>query len=258
MKPIGRPRPGFPCWVSLAAPSLRAAQEFYTAVLGWTWRPTGLGEEFRTALFGGAPVAGVGALANSLMGAVAWTPFFAVADADATAARIRERGGTVGVGPLPFGTGRRAGLAADPEGAVFGFWTGEALPGWPSGPEKGAPAWLELRTRDALAAALFYGEVFGWASPEGNCSVEYENDEVIVREEGRKLAVVHGGAVEQAPDPRVRPRWYIHFRVPDVTAAVAAARAAGGTVALPPDASATGRQAILCDPDGGLFTVTAV
>ncbi|MGW4078953.1 VOC family protein [Streptomyces asiaticus] len=257
MKPIGQARPGFPCWVSLAAPSLQAAQEFYTAVLGWTWRPTGLGEEFRTALFGGAPVAGVGALADSLRGAAAWTPFFAVADADATAAHIRERGGTVGVGPLPFGTGRRAALAADPDGAVFGFWTGEALPGQPSGPAEGAPAWLELRTRDAFAAALFYGEVFGWAAPEGSCTVEYENDEVIVREEGRKLAVVHGGAVEQAPDPRVRPRWYVHFRVPDVTAAVAAARAAGGTVALPPDASSTGRQAILCDPDGGLFTVTA-
>ncbi|MBA6436077.1 VOC family protein [Streptomyces sp. GMR22] len=257
MKPIGQARPGFPCWVSLAAPSLQAAQEFYTAVLGWTWRPTGLGEEFRTALFGGAPVAGVGALADSLRGAAAWTPFFAVADADATAAHIRERGGTVGVGPLPFGTGRRAALAADPDGAVFGFWTGETLPGRPSGPAEGAPAWLELRTRDAFAAALFYGEVFGWAAPEGSCTVEYENDEVIVREEGHKLAVVHGGAVEQAPHPRVRPRWYVHFRVPDVTAAVAAARAAGGTVALPPDASSTGRQAILCDPDGGLFTVTA-
>ncbi|OPF71709.1 bleomycin resistance protein [Streptomyces antioxidans] len=264
--------------MSLAVPSLGAAQQFYTAVLGWTWRPTGPGEGFRTALFGGAPVAGVGALANSLRGAVAWTPFFAVADADATAAHIRERGGTVGVGPLPFGTGRRAGLATDPDGAVFGFWTGEALPGWPSGPEgpsgpsgpegaegpltpggsgEGAPARLELRTRDAFAAALFYGELFGWASPESTCSVEYANDEVIVCEEGRKLAVIHGGAVEQAPDPRVRPRWYVHFRVPDVTAAVAAARAAGGTVALPPDASPTGGQAILCDPDGGLFTVTA-
>ncbi|BBJ39185.1 hypothetical protein SSPO_019030 [Streptomyces antimycoticus] len=256
MKPIGHARPGFPCWVSLAAPSLQAAQKFYTAVLGWTWRPTGVGEEFRTALFGGAPVAGVGALASSFRSAAAWTPFFAVEDADATAARIHERGGTVGVGPLPFGPGRRAALAADRDGAVFGFWAGEALPGWPSGPD-GAPAWLALRTRDAFAAALFYGEVFGWASPESSCSVEYENDEVIVREAGRKLAVVHGGAVEQAPDPEVRPRWYVHFRVPDVAAAVAAARAAGGTVALAPTASPAGRQAILRDPDGGLFTVTA-
>ncbi|WNE94899.1 VOC family protein [Streptomyces luomodiensis] len=256
MKPVGQARPGFPCWVSLAARSLQAAQEFYTAVLGWTWRSTGLDEEFRTALFGGAPVAGIGELANSLRGAVAWTPFFAVADADATAARIHERGGTVGVGPLAFGPDRRAALAADPDGAVFGFWEGEALPGWAAEPDS-APAWLELRTRDAFAAALFYGEVFGWAAPEGPCSVEYENDEVIVGEAERKLAVIRGGAVEQAPDPRVRPRWYVHFRVPDVTAAVAAARAAGGTVALPPAPSAAGRQATLRDPDGGLFTVTA-
>lgn len=40
-------------------------------------------------------------------------------------------------------------------------------------------------------------------------------------------------------------------------AAVAATRAAGGTVALAPTASPTGRQAILRDPDGGLFTATA-
>ncbi|MGP3942770.1 VOC family protein [Streptomyces sp. 6N106] len=200
-------------------------------------------------------MAGVGELAASLQAAHSWTPFFAVDDAGAIAARIHERGGTVAVGPLSLGIGRAA-LAADRDGAVFGFWEGATPPGWSVGRGR-APAWLELRTRDALAAALFYGEVFGWASEGGLCSVRYEHDEVIVYEAECKVASLRGKAVEAAPDPQLRPRWYVHFRVSDVDAAVAAARAAGGTVATAPTDLSAGRQATLRDPDGGLFLVTA-
>ncbi len=41
--------------------------------------------------------------------------------------RIRERGAISEVGPLSFGTGRAA-PAADPDGAVFGFWQGKVIP----------------------------------------------------------------------------------------------------------------------------------
>ncbi|QKV97370.1 VOC family protein [Streptomyces sp. NA02950] len=254
----GDGRPCSPCWVDLTTPDLRTTQEFYGAVLGWTWRPSEAGGGFRVALSGGDPVASVGEAASGLRAAAHWTPFFATGGADAIAARIHERGGTVGVGPLPFGTGRVA-LASDPHGAVFGFWEDAVFPGWPPGRDS-SPAWLELRTRDAFAAALFYGEVFGWTTEGSTCSVEYEDEEVVVWQAGRKAAAIRGGAVEAAPDPRVRPRWCVHFHVADVDAAVAAARAAGGTVDVAPAASSssgTGREAALRDPIGGRFGVTA-
>ncbi|MFD9637442.1 VOC family protein, partial [Streptomyces violascens] len=103
------------------ARDLDAALDFYGATMGWTFRTGSLGEEFRVALADGVPVAGIGALAPSLQVAVAWTPYFAVEDADVTAARIRERGATVAVGPVALHTGRGA-LAADRDGAVFGIW----------------------------------------------------------------------------------------------------------------------------------------
>ncbi|GAA2606600.1 VOC family protein [Streptomyces tubercidicus] len=247
---------GAPCWVSLMAHDLEGAQEFYTAVLGWRFRAGGLGEEFSIALSDGQPVASIGALAQSFQVAVAWTSYFAVDNADDTAGRIRERGATVAVGPLKIGPGRAA-LAADPDGATFGFWEGQTL-AWSIG-QGNAPVGLELRTRDAFAAAIFYAEVFDWASGEpGGCDVTYEHDQVIVSDATHTVATLRGGAVESAPDPRVRPLWHVHFPVRDIEKVAATAVAAGGTVTpVTPTADGEGCQAVVRDPDGGLFTVTS-
>ncbi|MEU4269956.1 VOC family protein [Streptomyces sp. NPDC026092] len=236
------------------ARDLGAAEAFYGGVFGWEFRPTRLGEEFSVALHDGAPVAGIGALAPRLAVAVAWTPYFAVDDADVTAARIRERSATVAVGPLRFGTGRAA-LASDREGAVFGIWEGEIIPDWSVG-KGGAPAWLELRTRNAFDAAIFYAEVLDWAGElPGCCQVSYEDDHVVLSHADITVARLYGGAVEDAPDPQVRPRWHVHFRVPDIDEAVEAAIRLGGTTASPARPSGNGRSVALRDPDGALFTV---
>ncbi|MFG2873586.1 VOC family protein [Streptomyces sp. NPDC048337] len=238
------------------AQDLDSAQRFYGAVLGWDFRPTTLGDGIMVALLDGAPVAGVGALGGGPGVPVLWTPYFAVEDADATASRIRERGATMAVGPLAFGTGRAA-LAADPAGAVFGFWQSEVVPDWSVGRGSG-PAWLELRTRDAFAAAIFYGEVLDWGSERpGSCTVSYEHDHVVLRQGHDTVARISGGALEAAPDPEVRPRWHVHFRVPDLESAIEAAARLGGRTASPVQTSGTSRWVVLADPDGALFTVVA-
>jgi predicted enzyme related to lactoylglutathione lyase len=244
---------GAPCWVSLMTRDLKAAEEFYGAVLGWQFRATELGEDFAIALHRGSPVAGIGALAPALQLAVAWTPYFAVTDADETAARIRERSGTIAVGPLPFVVGRGA-LAADRDGAVFGIWEGKLVDDWEAWRDH-APAWIGLQTRDAFEAAIFYGEVLGWASGHpGGCEVEYENETVVLRNGGHIVGRLSSGALEAAPDPLVRPRWQVHFRVADVRRCVQVARAQGGTV-IAQEMTPLGPEATLRDPDGGLFTV---
>ncbi|MFF4404199.1 VOC family protein [Streptomyces sp. NPDC001404] len=256
MSASDRAGPGMPCWVSLLTGDLAAAQRFYAAVLGWTFRLGSLGEDFSVALAGGKPVAGVGEVARRMGVAVSWTCYFAVDDADLVAARVRERGGTVAVGPLAVGQGRAV-LAADPAGAVFGFWEGKVLRGWHIGSGV-APAWLELRTRDAFASAVFYGEIFDWDNRPDLCEVRYEDEAVMVRAGSRTVACLRGGAIEAAPDPRVRPRWHVYFRVDDVEKAVEAALEGGGSVASEPGAGSgrIGREATLCDPEGGMFTVT--
>lgn len=245
---------GAPCWISLMTHDLPGAQAFYGAVLGWQFRPARIGDEFSTAMLEGTPVAGLGTLGATLQAPVAWTPYFAVADADETASRIRERSATVAVGPLTFPTGRGA-LAADRDGAVFGIWEGQLISDWQTW-RKEAPAWLRLRTRDALEAAIFYGQVLDWAcGRRGSCQVDYERDEVVLRQEGHVLARLSSGAVETAPDPMIQPRWHVIFPVTDVSATVEAARRNGGFV-LEQRYTRDGEEATLRDPDGALFTVT--
>ncbi|MFJ2588531.1 VOC family protein [Streptomyces sp. NPDC087538] len=247
------PVAGAPCWVSLMARDLRAAQSFYSDVMGWTFRPSTLGSSFSVALAHGERIAGIGCCPGAGHPAV-WTPYFAVRDADETASRISERGATLAVGPLVLGEGR-AGIAADRDGAVFGFWEGPALT-WSVGHGKD-PVRLDLWTRDAFDAAIFYAEVFDWARPPGGCTVEYAQDHIIVQAAGRTVATLRGGGDEAGPDPRVRPRWNVHFRVRDSEQAAAAAVMAGGeSLPVPSPAGAPDGAFTIRDPDGALFSLS--
>ncbi|MGW2177457.1 VOC family protein [Streptomyces sp. NPDC001732] len=249
------PVTGAPCWVNLLTRDLSATQAFYAAVLGWKFRESALGDDFSVALSQDEPVAGIGCCPGEGHPPV-WTPYFAVKDADETAGRISERGATLAVGPLPLGEGR-AGIAADRDGAVFGFWEGPAL-SWPVGPY-GAPVRLDLRTRDAFDAAIFYAEVFDWARPPGGCTVDYAQDHIVVQAAGRTVATLRGGGVEDAPDPKVRPRWNVDFRVQDRGRAAAAAVAAGGESSPVPSLTGAPEDAcVIRDSDGALFTVSGV
>lgn len=249
-----RPVSGAPCWVSLATCDMEKAQEFYGPTLGWTFRPGRLGEDFCVALADGVPVAGIGAVSGRLGVAVAWTPFFGVSSADTAASRIRERGATLAVGPIALGDGRAA-LAADPGGATFGLWEGSVHSSWHA-VHGSPPARLELRTRDAFAAAMFYGEVLEWASERpGHCEVGYRDDAVTVEYGPHTVATIRGGGVESAPDPHVRPRWHVSFSVDDVDEAVRVAVESGGGVVVAARDAPAGRTAILRDRQGGLFTV---
>lgn len=241
---------GAPCWVSLTSRDLPAAENFYREVLGWTWRSTTLGERFRIALADGAPVAGVADESSEWPMPVVWTPYFAVRSADEAVSRVRERGATAAVGPLSFPPGRAA-LLADRDGAAFGVWEGELVSGWEAW-RRVAPAFVRLCTRDAFEAAIFYGQVLDWASDRpGGCEVHYEGDEVVLRSDGDVVARISSGALEEAPDPTIRPHWQVHFAVPDVAACAEAAPKHGGSV-LRQD----GGEAVLCDPDGAHFTVS--
>ncbi len=246
---------GAPCWVSLMARDLDAATGFYGPLLGWRFEPgpERLGPYLRV-FSGHSEVAGIGEVARRWELAVSWTTYFGTENADKTADAIRERGGTVGVGPLEFDAGRLA-LAADPAGASFGLWEGVRRPGHRRLPA-GSPVWIQLRTRDAFASAIFYGGVFGWDNAgQDRYEIVWEHDRVVLRVDGEATAALSGGGTEAAADPRIRPRWHVYFSVDDVDATVEEAVKLGGEITGEPENSAYGRIAGLRDPEGGLFSL---
>ncbi|MGW2181622.1 VOC family protein [Streptomyces sp. NPDC001732] len=243
---------GAPCWASLATSDTEAAQRFYGAVLGWVFRRTSLGEDFRMALSGGVPTASLGCTAPALQVALDWTPYFSVPDAGGTAARIMERSGTIAVGPVRLPLGRGV-LAADREGNRFGIWEGPLITDWDSW-RTHRPWRLELHAGDMFEAAIFYGEVLEWACGRpGCCEVRYENGGVTLRDVGSPAArIVPVGS--PLSGERARPGWHLYFPVPDAeSAAAAACRYGGGVVGR--SAEKNRRTVLLHDLHGAVFGV---
>jgi uncharacterized protein len=110
--------PGALTWNEITSSDLEAALPFYEAVLGLSARSMPMGDAEYTMLYAGDAVVG-GATPPHTDGVPNhWHVWFAVANADATAAAATAGGGRMLVAPTDMAIGRIATIA-DPQGAVF-------------------------------------------------------------------------------------------------------------------------------------------
>lgn len=259
-----RQLPGTPCWASLLVRELSRSQEFYHKLFGWEFYsgPEQPGPYVR-ALAEGHEVAGLGEIVPGRHLNVAWLPYMASDDADATAGMIRERGGTVAVGPLDADDAGRMAIAADTAGASFGVWQPAPQPDSlnPATAEvPGAPVWYELITRDCSVPGSFYPAVFGY-QPEGiggdsgNGEQVDGDDYLTLHVNGVPVAGIRG--VGDAL-PRDRgPYWKTYFAVADTDDVARRITELGGAIVHLPADTPPGRVATAADPEGAQFSVIA-
>lgn len=246
--------PGTPCWVDLATPDVEATAEFYGALFGWEVPELPNSAEmggYRRAKKAGRDVAGVYSLMEEGQHP-AWATYVSVSDAAASAALIKESGGTEIVAPMDVaGLGHMA-VFADPTGAVFGIWQPGTFTGAELVNEPGTFGWNELNTRDRVASKEFYGAVFGWGFDEeesaraGTYTVWKVGDAMV------------GGMLDMNAIPvpdEVPPHWLVYFTVEDTDATVEKAKAGGGSVMVGPMDIPVGRFAVLADQFGAPFAV---
>ncbi|MGW1077616.1 VOC family protein [Streptomyces sp. NPDC002537] len=138
-------------------------------------------------------------------------------------------------------------VVADPGGARVGIWQPEALLGADVTGQPGSMYWNELQTHDADRARGFYGRVFGWTAPEAPASDRYVD--------WRAQGLPCGGMT--LVDSRTPARWLTHIGVMDCDAAAEKCEELGGTVRTSPADTPRGRSAVLSDPQGAVFAVTA-
>ncbi|WP_327682980.1 VOC family protein [Kitasatospora sp. NBC_00458] len=239
---------GGPCWVEHGSAEPAAAQRFYGELFGWRpeadERPEAGGYTFMR--LDDAIAASVSPLYGEGQ-PTAWSVSFMVADADASAARIAEAGGSVIVQPtaaLDFG---RFAIAADPSGAVFGLWQAGRLVGAEVLNAPGALGWVELLTRDPDGAVAFYPAVFGWTVAP---SEQYTQWGLAGEDFGGMLAMG-----EEFP-PQVPPHWLPYFAVADVDVTAFRAGNLGADVLMAPTSVPDGpRIAVLRDPQGAAFGI---
>jgi predicted enzyme related to lactoylglutathione lyase len=245
--------PGTPSWVDLGSPDLDASVEFYSGLFGWEVPASENIEQtggYRRATKDGADVAGMMPLMQEGQ-PPAWSTYVSVADADATAAAVKEAGGAVFAEPMDVMDLGRMAIFADPTGAVFGVWQPGTFPGAGIVNEPGALTWNELGTRDVAAAKAFYAAVFGWGFEDEEMGEMGTYTVIKLGEESVGGLLDIAGRV---PD-EVPAHWLAYFAVENTDAAVQTLKAAGGDVAAGPIDIPAGRFAVVRDPAGAAFAV---
>jgi len=231
---------GTPSWVDLGSPDIEASVAFYSSLFGWEVadaHPDAGG--YRLAHLRGRTVAGIGPQMGPMS---AWTTYMATDDADATAAAVKDNGGTVMMGPMDvMGQGRMA-IAMDPEGAAFGLWQAALHTGAQLVNEAGAFGWNELWTRNPDQAKTFYPAVLGYTVDDATMA-----GYTLWQVDGKMVA----GAMAMPADmpPRVPAHWAVYFGAEDADAAAAKVTELGGMVVKEPfDVPGVGRLAMVHGP----------
>ena len=251
MSRIDSPQPlGTPTWIDLGIPDLDRAMEFYGAVFGWDFE-VGPEETGRYTMCrrDGRAVAAIMPNQDPAASDFWWQVYLATDDCDATAKRVTDAGGTLVQPPDDVMEQGRMAIAIDPVGAQFGLWQAGTFVGAGLVDQLGALLRNDLVTPTPEPARGFYAAVFDFTL-DGNPDLPGLDFTFLRRPDGHEIGGIVGVPSAAASS------WGTLFEVADTDAAVASARAAGGTATDPQDFP-YGRTAQITDPFGAVFDVGA-
>jgi predicted enzyme related to lactoylglutathione lyase len=266
---------GVPCWVDTSQPDPDAAAEFYGGLFGWEFEdamPPGASATYLIARIRGGDVAAVSSPPEGAPAQVVWNTYIWVEDADESAAKAGEAGGSVLNGPFDVMDAGRMAALADPEGSALCVWQARQHRGARVVNEPGALTFNVLNTRDPEAAKRFYGAVFGWttlalgSSEFWTLSPYGDYLEALTPGTRERTAELGAGGFEEVvaaitpiagDDADTLAHWGVTFSIEDADATVAKATELGGTVLVAPVDAPYSRLTVLRDPQGATFSATA-
>ena len=113
----------------------------------------------------------------------------------------------------------------------------------------GVPCWVDSGQPDPVAAAEFYGGLFGWRTEE-RMPAEAPGNYIVALLHDREVAAV-GSLPPEMPQEAA---WNTYICVESADESAAKARDAGGSVVIEPfDVFEAGRMAVIADPAGAAF-----
>jgi predicted enzyme related to lactoylglutathione lyase len=248
---------GRPLWYELMTTDMKAAEAFYTAVVGWTAAPfEGTPQPY--VLFkrsGEVPVAGLLNRPDDVKMPPFWAMYVGVATIEEGADHIKRLGGRELSPVIDVPTVGRMQMMSDPQGAAFYIYEAANTEQPPEGaPELGEGSWLELMTTDAPAAMQFYQELFAWEPTEAMDMGEMGKYQMFNRPHG----MIGGMMNKPASLAHVPPNWQIYFLVPDINDATERVKANGGRILNGPMEVPGGDWIVnAMDPQGAAFALHA-
>jgi predicted enzyme related to lactoylglutathione lyase len=248
-------------WYELMTTDTKAAEAFYTAVVGWTAKDSGMPGMAYTILWAGdATIAGLMALPDEVrkMGAPpAWSGYIAVDDVDAAVEKVKRLGGMIHMPPTDIPQVGRFAVAADPQGAVFLPFKPIPPATPPVVPAPGSPGtigWHELYASDWEKAFAFYSDMFGWKKDQAvEMGPGVGTYQLFTLASGGPAI---GGMFNKPAEVPVN-FWLYYFTVDGIDAAVERVNANGGKVLFGPMEVPGGAFIVQCqDPQGAMFALT--
>ncbi|RZS34688.1 hypothetical protein EV193_10836 [Herbihabitans rhizosphaerae] len=250
--PATEPAPqGTPCWLELGTTNLPACTDFYAGLLGWEYQPDDSG--YLTAHTDGVPAAGLYAFPDGPPLPTTWTLYLSVNNVANTAQRVTMLDGQVAVEPREIPGQGRLMIAADPTGALIGFWEPATM--WPFAQGgAGAFAWADLHTTDGKLADEFFVSLFSFDTEQVGDGIDY--DYTIWTLDGPSLL----GRLRMGAEfePGTPPHWMNYVGVSAALGVdLAATRAIqlGGRLHAEPFDSPYGRIAVIEDVAGGVLSL---
>jgi hypothetical protein len=240
-------------WYELMTTDIKAAQDFYGKVVGWTTEDVGQGAYFSFNTSEGG-VAGLLKAPEDAAGAgPVWLGYVAVDDTDDYARRFEAAGGTIHRPPTDIPGIGRFSVVADPQGAALALITplpradGGAPPAL-DGP--GYPSWRELVTTDGPSAMEFYSKMFGWEKSAGHDMGPMGVYQLFSYDGADR------GGIMTRPTHIPASFWGFYFGVEAIGAATERLKAGGGTVVNGPMQVPTGDWVVQArDPQGAAFAL---
>jgi len=246
---------GRPIWAELLTTDMKAAEAFYTHVVGWTIAPfegsTG-GPYDMWMRPNDVPVGGVMHIPEGMNFPPHWNFYVSVPNLDAAVSQIERLGGRSMSEVIAVPDVGRMSVMTDPQGAIFSIL--EPAPSSPGMPETkptvGDVSWYELYTTDAESGKKFYQTVFGWRETDIMDMGPMGKYHMF----GRQWPM--GGMMNKPKEiAHVPNHWLLYFNVPDVHAAVERVKAKGGQVLHTMEVPGGDWIAQCLDPQGAAFAV---
>ncbi len=236
------------CWIDLGTDDVPAAKAFYGELFGWEFEdlPTGEQGTYTVCRLRGKAVCGM----YDQAGEPGWGSYLSVANVDDATARARELGARVIVEPFDSPDGGRVATVRDPSGAVVSLSQPAEDLGAELVNEDGTWTWNELVSPELRAGREFYVQLLGWSADDMAGPMQrtaFTLDDLLI-----------GGGHVPAPQEDPTPRWSVAFWVADADTTASKAQELGGVVVLPPMDIPAGRFTIVADPQGAVFTASAV
>ncbi len=250
-------QPGSFCWAELMTGDSAKAKTFYSAFLGWETNevPMPGGGSYIMASLAGGNVAGLFEMNDEMKEQgvpPCWQVYVSVADADATAAKAKELGGTVVQEPFDIPEFGRMAVIQDPSQATFSIWQSITHQGFGhSEPRPGIVCWNELATNNVDAAGKFYTSLFDW-KPEIQPMPDFQYTLFKSGDDIRAGMFPMQGEMWQG----IPPHWMLYFAVESCTEAAEKATGLGAKVQVPPTPiPGMGSFSVIEDPTGVVFSL---